>query len=207
MSFLKAQGVRSLAKKNDWPQFTEEEVEIYEKEDLDKFFAACNDEERLRYEFLLMTGMREQECMYTYWSDVNLNKHVVRVTHKPDRNWTPKAYKEREIPVPDKLVDALKEWRTKANKSCNLLFPTAGCKPKFDLLDCCKAVAKRADLNPENFWLHKFRATFATWHLWAGVDLRTVQSWMGHTDLASTMRYLKPNHSQEVRVKVNNTFA
>jgi len=64
-----------------------------------------------------------------------------------------------------------------------------------------------AALDPGDFCLHKFRATFATWHLWAGVDLRTVQSWMGHTDLASTMRYLKPNHSQEVRVKVNNTFA
>jgi integrase len=26
-----------------------------------------------------------------------------------------------------------------------------------------------------------------------GVDLRTVQDWMGHTDLSSTLRYLKPN--------------
>jgi len=25
-----------------------------------------------------------------------------------------------------------------------------------------------------------------------GIDLRTVQAWMGHTDLASTMRYLRP---------------
>jgi len=209
VSFLKAQKIntRELLQKNDRPSFTEEEPEIYEKEDLDRFFAACDEEERLWFEFFLMTGMREQEVMYTYWSDVNLNRHVVRVTHKPDRNWTPKAYKEREIPIPDKLVASLKEWKTKANKSCNLLFPTAGCKPKLDLLDCCKAVAKRAGLDSENFWLHKFRATFATWHLWAGVDLRTVQSWMGHTDLASTMRYLKPNHSQEVRVKVNNTFA
>ena len=208
MSFLKAQGVRGLAKKNDWPSFTEEEPEIYEKEDLDKFFAVCDEEERLWFEFFLMTGMREQEVMYTYWSDVNLNKHVVRVTHKPDRNWTPKAYKEREIPIPDKLVAGLRGWKAKSDtRTCNLLFPTAGCKPKLDLLDCCKAVAKRAGLDSENFWLHKFRATFATWHLWAGVDLRTVQSWMGHTDLASTMRYLKPNHSQEVRVKLNNTFA
>jgi integrase len=29
----------------------------------------------------------------------------------------------------------------------------------------------------------------------AGVDLRTVQDWMGHTDLASTLRYLKPNRT------------
>jgi hypothetical protein len=36
--------------------------------------------------------------MYTYWSDVNLAASTVRVSHKPDRGWTPKAYKEREIP-------------------------------------------------------------------------------------------------------------
>ena len=28
-------------------------------------------------------------------------------------------------------------------------------------------VAERAKLDKENFWLHKFRATFATWSLWA----------------------------------------
>jgi len=70
-----------------------------------------------------------------------------------------------------------------------------------------KAVADRAKLDKENFWLHKFRATFATWSLWAGVDLRTVQQWLGHSDMESTMRYLKPSRSQHVRDKVNEIFA
>ena len=30
MGFLKAQGIRGLMGKNDWPQFTEEETEIYD---------------------------------------------------------------------------------------------------------------------------------------------------------------------------------
>jgi integrase len=57
-----------------------------------------------------MTGIREQEVMYTYWSDVNFAASTVRVSHKPGRNWTPKAYKEREIPIPKKLVKKLKAW-------------------------------------------------------------------------------------------------
>jgi integrase/recombinase XerD len=206
VSFLKSQGIEKLVSKNDWPRFTEEEPEIYERDDIDKLFAACTAEEKLWFQFFLMTGMREQEVMYAYWSDLNLHNHIIRVTHKPDRNWTPKAYKEREIPIPQPLVDALNAFKTKADKSCNLLFPTAGCKAKLDFLDCLKRAAERADLNRNNFWLHKFRATFATWHLWAGVDLRTVQSWMGHSDLESTMRYLKPNRTQAVREKVNVTF-
>ncbi|PYX05728.1 MAG: hypothetical protein DMG88_20520, partial [Acidobacteria bacterium] len=77
---------------------------------------------------------------------------------------------------------------------------------KMNFLDDLKAVAERAELNPEHFWLHKFRATFATWALWKGVDLRTVQQWLGHSDMESTLRYLKPSRSQAVRDKVNEIF-
>jgi integrase/recombinase XerD len=207
MTFLKANGIRGLAGKNDWPRFTEEEPEIYEQEELKKLFAKCDAEERLWYEFFLMTGMREQEVMYTHWSDVNLAASTVRVSHKPDRGWTPKAYKEREIPIPAKLVKSLKAWKAKSDKACSLVFPTGGCNPKLDFLDGLKAVAERAKLDKDNFWLHKFRATFATWSLWASVDLRTVQQWLGHSDMESTMRYLKPSRSQHVRDKVNEIFA
>ncbi|SRR5258708_10237005 len=207
MSFLKAQGIRGLVGKNDWPRYTEEEPEMYEDENLDTLFAACDAEERLWYEFFLMTGMREQEVMYTYWSDINFKASTVRVSHKPDRGWTPKAYKEREIPIPAKLVSSLKAWKAKADKMCDLVFPTSGCNVKMNFLDDLKAVAERAEQNPEDFRLHKFRATFATRCLWAGVDLRTVQQWLGHSDMESTMRYLKPSRSQQVREKVNEIFA
>jgi integrase/recombinase XerD len=205
MSFLKAQGVRGLVGKNDWPRYTEEEPEVYEQAELDTLFAACDAEERLWFEFFLMTGMREQEVMHIYWSDVNLRASTVKVSYKPD--WTPKAYKEREIPIPEKLVASLQIVKAKHDKSCGLVFPTAGCRPKLDFLDCLKAGAERAKLKKEDFWLHKFRATFATWHLWAGIDLRTVQQWLGHSDIESTMRYLKPSRSQATKDRVNATFA
>jgi integrase len=206
MSFLKANGIRGLVGKNDRPRYTEEEPEIYEQEELDALFNACDDRERLWFEFFLMTGMREQEVMYTYWSDINLKHATVRVSHKPDRGWTPKAYKEREIPIPSSLAESLKAWKTKAKKGCDLVFPTAGCNPKLNFLDDLKTVAERAKLQKDNFWLHKFRATFATRCLWAGVDLRTVQQWLGHSDMESTMRYLKPARNEAVREKVNEIF-
>jgi integrase len=206
MSFLKAHGVRGLVGKNDWPRYTEEEPEIYEQEELDALFKACDGQERLWFEFFLMTGMREQEVMYAYWSDVNFKQATVRVSHKPDRGWTPKAYKEREIPIPSNLVDSLKTLKANANKACDLVFPTSGCNPKLNFLDDLKAVAERAKLKKNNFWLHKFRATFATRCLWAGVDLRTVQQWLGHSDMESTMRYLKPARNEAVREKVNQIF-
>jgi integrase/recombinase XerD len=206
MSFLKANGVRGLVSKNDRPRYTEEEPETYEDDELDALFAACDADERLWFEFFLMTGMREQEAMYAYWSDINIAHATVRVTHKPDRGWTPKAYKEREIPIPESLLQSLKTRKTNSNKTCSLIFPTAGCKPKLNFLDDLKAVAERAKLDPENFWLHKFRATFATRHLQSGIDLRTVQSWLGHSDLESTLRYLKPARGAGMRDRVNSVW-
>ena len=207
MTFLKLQGIRGLVDKNDWPRFVEEEPEVYEREELDMLFKVCNAEERLWYEFFLMTGMREQEVMHSAWVDVNLTRSTVTVRYKPEYGFSPKNYREREIPIPAKLVKRLKAWKAKSDKTCGLVFPTAGCKPKLDFLDALKAVAERAQLNPANFWLHKFRATFATWSLWAGVDLRTVQQWLGHSDMESTMRYLKPSRSHQVQQKVNKIFA
>jgi integrase/recombinase XerD len=208
MSFLKRNKVRDLIGKNDWPKFVEAEPEIYDRADLDKLFAACDDEERLWYEFFLMTGMREQEVQHTYWSDINLQRRTVSVSHKPDRNWSPKMYRARTIPVPQKLVDRLREFKgDREDRRCELVFPTkGGCNVRLDFLDRLKVVAERAGLNPDDCWLHKFRSSFATYHLWSGVDLRTVQSWCGHSDLESTLRYLKPQHFDNVRSAVDKTW-
>jgi len=207
MLFLKAQGIRGIVTKNDWPKFVEEEPEVYVKEELEALFAACSPEERLLFQFYQQTGMREQEVMYTTWADVNFTRRTVTVRWKPEYGWTPKNFKEREVPIPQKLADELKATKAKADKRCPLVFHTAGCLPKFDALHILKAAAKRAGLDQEIFYLHKFRATFATWSLWAGVDLRTVQQWLGHSDMESTLRYLKPSRSEATREKVNAIFA
>jgi integrase/recombinase XerD len=202
MIFLKSQGITGLLRKDDWPPFTQEEPEIYEAEDLQKFFSACTKDERLLFQFFLYTGMRDREVAHTTWKSVNFTTGEISVRHNPEYNWTPKAYKERTIPVPQKLMDDLK-----AKKRTNdLVFPADCGKPKR-IFYSCKAIAKRAGLNPKGWHLHKFRASFATMQLQAGFDVRTVMSWMGHSDMASTMRYLRPNRSPEVRGRVETTFA
>jgi len=114
---------------------------------------------------------------------------------------------EREVPIPGKLVKALREFRPEDAKGNGLVFCTASGRPDTHMLRALKRNATRAGLDQERYWPHKFRATFSTMHLAAGVDLRTVQSWLGHTNLESTIRYLKPARGEAVRDKVNATFA
>ena len=188
MTFLKQQKITGLIGKGDWPRFTEEEPECYTQEELDKFFAACTETETVWFEFFNKTAMREQEVMHVSWSDIDFERSVVTVRENKRFDWKPKAYKGRFIPIDKDLLRLLKVWKEKSDKTCGLVFPTAGCKPKQDFLDECKAIAKRAELT--DFYLHKFRATRATLWLQAGIDIKSVQQMLGHSDLASTMRYL-----------------
>jgi site-specific recombinase XerD len=55
----------------------------------------------------------------------------------------------------------------------------------------------------QEWTLHKFRRTYCTTLLRSGLDLRTVQAYMGHADLASTMRYLRPASSAEAQTRIN----
>jgi integrase len=43
----------------------------------------ANDEERFLVQFLLTTGMREQEAAHTEWDDVTWERTVIRVAAKP----------------------------------------------------------------------------------------------------------------------------
>jgi integrase/recombinase XerD len=100
MTFLKAQGIRGLVGKNDWPRYVEEEPEVYEKEELETLFKACGPEERLWFEFFLMTGMREQEVMHCSWNDVNLSRATERCAISLNMDSVPKTTKSEKCQFP-----------------------------------------------------------------------------------------------------------
>jgi hypothetical protein len=65
----------------------------------DTLFAVCDEEERMWYEFFLMMGKREQEVMHCSWNDLNLTRSTATVRYKPEYGFSPKNYREREIPT------------------------------------------------------------------------------------------------------------
>ena len=211
LTFLAAQGVPKLISKNDRPRFVDQEVQIYEDHQLLALHSACSLYHSTQYDFYLMSGFREQETMHVQWENIRFNSNVVEMRWKPQFRWMPKAYKEREIPVPTLLLDRLENYRrtlpaARASDRA-LVFSTACGKFDTHMLRALKRNANKAGLNQDDFWLHKFRATFATTHLQAGVDLRTEMTWMGQSNLESIIRYLKPARNKTVIEKVNANFA
>src|SRR5271163_3622756 len=87
-------------------------------------------------------------------------------------------------------MDELRRHTHRPN--CQLAFPSPTGNREQHMLDHCKSIATRAKLDPAKFDLKTFRSTYATGMLRRGFDVRTVQHWMGHKSLETTMRYLAP---------------
>ena len=197
--FLKKQGRAGLMRGLDLPQRITTLPEEYDDEGLERFFKACSTWEHALFMTFLLTGFREQEVMHLAWPDVNSSLHTIRVTAKPDLGFYPKRWEEREVPVPKRLIEILRK-HPRMEKS-RFVFPSPAGNRELHMLDKCKAVAEAAELEREAFSLKKFRSTYATRMLRAGFDVRTVQHWMGHKSLETTMRYLAP--AKDVRDKLD----
>jgi integrase len=162
----------------------------YTEEELSAFFQVATDREKELFSTFLLTGFREQEVAFLFWSDVNLKLRTIRVTSKPHLGFSPKRWEEREIPIPVQLAELL--GNRPHLHSDRFVFNSPTGNREHNMLLKCKAVAERSGLNSEKFDLKTFRSTYATRMLRSGFDVRTVQHWMGHKSLETTMRYLVP---------------
>ena len=223
-TFFRANGLPKFLANADRPDYTERLVKAYSQEELSRLLAAADPEDRIAFKFFVGTGCREREVQFACWSGVNFADATFTVKEKLDLGFSPKDKEEREIPLPDDLLEALRE-RRKAYPKTRLIFANGQGGPEGHFLRRLKKLALRASLNCGecvnkvgqscrenpvcNRWeLHAMRKTFATMHHDAGVSARTIQDWLGHSDLETTLLYLKvsDNRSAATRKQVNNTF-
>ncbi|HEV2172562.1 MAG TPA: site-specific integrase, partial [Nitrospira sp.] len=188
--FLKRHGKGGVTRNLGLPERIISLPREYTDPDLKKFFDACTPSERVLFSVFLFAGFREQEVVHLFWSDINFTINTIRVTAKADFGFSPKRWEEREVPVPKALIELLRDHPR--HEPSRLVFPSPPGNRDWHLLDHCKEIAKRAGLDKKKFDLKTFRSTYATRMLRAGFDVRTVQFWMGHRSLETTMRYLAP---------------
>ncbi|WP_348267905.1 tyrosine-type recombinase/integrase [Edaphobacter sp. DSM 109919] len=197
------------------PKYDSKLPDTYSKDENGKILAAAEEYMKLVIELGLKCGLRDQEMMHLEWNDIHWDDSILRVTSKPHWGFKIKDSEERDIPIPSDLLRHLRA-RRKTHPDDRLVLPTGGGKPNGKLLRTLKRLAKRAGLNCgacagckgalgecQEWTLHKLRRSYCTTLLQSGLDLRTVQAYMGHADLASTMRYLRPATAKESQKAVN----
>jgi len=222
-TFLRANKVTALLAKSDKPQYDEKAPSAYDCDRLRVLFSVADPEQRILFEFFLGTGFREQEVMHCTWKNVDFKGKVITVRSKPEMNFRVKDKEERSVPVPDSLIAALA--MRKKNSTSMLVFPGPTGKPNGHFLRILQNLALRAGLNCGEcvnkrgrscathpvcgeWGLHKFRKTYAIMHCEAGVSPPTIQRWLGHSDLSTTLRYLAvaDMRSERTRNLVNASF-
>jgi integrase/recombinase XerD len=221
LQLFKRHGKSGLITSSDWPRFVETIRPIYEPEEIQSMFNHAVGDEAIFLKFMLASGFRDQEGQHVCWRDLDFRHSQVRVTAKALWDFRPKNWEERVVPLPTALIDQLRRLKEARNAlPAQLMFPNKRGNPNTNNDEIVKRVAYRAKLNCgqcltkhgnkctdgphcRHFFLHKFRHTFATEHLRHGVDIRTLQTWMGHRDIKSTMVYLKGVQSKDVLEKIN----
>jgi integrase len=204
------------------PKYEETLPTIYEKKQVDDIRAAADDEMRIAIDLCWMLGLREREATHAEWDDIDWQHSVFRVQGKTRQGYTfaVKDKEQRELSIPAILLQRLKEWR-KSHENTRLILSGDRDRPEGHLLRKLKALARNNGLNCgkcagcqregslaecEEWSLHRFRRTFCTSLLRGDVDLATAQRLMGHSDLASTLRYMRPAATAAIQDKMNAIF-
>lgn len=118
--------------------------------------------------------------------DLVAGKITVRQNAVKGKIGTPKSGKEREIPLSNETIAALKSYR---HLKGPLVFSTSeGRMLKYtELRHPLWRACKKAGLRPIQW--HACRHTFASHLVMRGVPLKAVQELLGHSTIQMTMRY------------------
>ncbi len=199
------------------PKYDKTMPEIYTDSELSALFNhVTSARENLLFRVLIQTGVREQEAMHLEWTDIDPDRKILSLKSKVKKyGFRLKDFEERELPLNDDLLQRLLAYKKNHASDGSLIFPKNG-HPDGHMLRTLKRLVRSAALNCgecegclgkarecENWFLHKFRATYCTKLLRSGIDIRTVQAMMGHVDLESTMRYLRPAESEPTQSRIN----
>jgi site-specific recombinase XerD len=138
---------------------------------------------------LYATGVRRAELVHLKVTDVDSERKVIHIHDGKGR-------KDRDVVLSPHLLNELRQhYRRLARKPSAWLFPggrwhTAD-YPISDKVvwNACREAAKRADIR-KALHPHTLRHCFATHLLESGVDLRTIQLLLGHSDLKQTAIYI-----------------
>jgi integrase len=223
---------RTMLKKEDGsedlrPSYDDPEPEAYTREEVEKFLAACErEQDHLFFSFLLNTGARELEATHCEFSDINWGAGYVTFKNKTITLsggnrivFRTKTGKSRRVPVQPGFLEKLKAWHKKS-AGRRFLFPqdNGADRPRTHYIDICKRVARKAGLTCgtcitcvsknrcERWFLHQWRATYATWSLQGGIDIKTVSKRLGHTKIEMTAKYLGEDRTEGAILKLSHVF-
>lgn len=168
--------------------------------------AVKKEQHRVFFQTIYSLGLRLQEALHLQVGDIDAKRRLVHV-HQG------KGSKDRYVPLPDKLLPLLRGyWQT--HRDPTWIFPTIDRKRsqstgqplrRTGLQACMNVVVQDLQWAKRGVSIHTLRHSYATHLLERGVNLRTIQKYLGHSSLTTTMVYLHltTQGEEQARVVIN----
>ena len=187
----------------DGPSPVREVPDVLSREEVARLIDACGDDVRLRciLELLYGAGLRATELVSLRMGSLPRRKggHWLSA----DIIIRGKGGKDRLCPLGRQALSALSDWLEAREASLPetpgqraradaFVFPSrgqAGHLTRRRLGQMLEALALKAGVRPERVYPHALRHAYATHLLQGGADLRSVQTLLGHADIATTQIY------------------
>lgn len=169
------------------PRKTEHRIaRVLSKEQVHKILRSSEELfERAVLTTVYAAGLRASEVANLRVDDLDGQRMLIRIRQGKGR-------KDRLVPMPEVLRMLLREYY-RAARPRSWLFPSPAKDSPIDAArvgKIWKDARTRAGLKDIG-GVHTLRHCFATHLLEAGLDVRTLQSLLGHTSILTTVRYLK----------------
>lgn len=162
---------------------SDEQLEFYKEE-------VRNLSDPVRTILLLLpeTGMRISEICGLRRTDYGKRQNIRGFLFRGKRN------KQRFIPLNPRAQEIIEEYLTGTDEKEEWLFPSykGKCVTPANIRRYTRRIAADNEIF-EELSPHILRHTFATRALRNGIDLKTLQVLLGHSDIQTTSRYLHPD--------------
>jgi integrase len=221
--------IRNVADLVDPPRVRRREMTVLNIAQSQAFIreAASSPHEAL-YVLAISSGMRQGELLGLRWSDVDLDRGYLSVTHTLERSGPNAVFGEpktsasrRRVRLTDRAIEALRRHRSvqaeirlragAAWRDLDLVF-TNGTGGPLDAHNLVRRdfgrLLERAGLTPIRF--HDLRHTAATLLLTKGIHPKVVADMLGHSSVAVTLdtySHVLEGLHQEAVIALNEVFA
>lgn len=157
--------------------------------------APTNIKHRTMLSLIYATGLRRSELLNLKIGDVDSKRHMLIIRNS-------KGYKDRQVPISDKIIEMLREYY-KMYRPKIWLFEGQKTGEKYSetsLQEVLKSAIKNAGIK-KPVTLHWLRHSYATHLLEAGTDLRYIQELLGHKSSKTTEIYTHVSQSSLQKIK------
>jgi integrase len=182
----------------DVPKITKKKPKKHDQPRLDLLMGNADEDERDYLEILLWSGFRDEEIEVLLFSDFNFRTSTVMVRDKPQFDFHPKDWEERENTLPTAVMQRIKGRmaRMKAGED-DLVFPNKSGRRSSKLIGMLHAVAKKAGLNLKGQRAgHMFRKTAGS-RVARREGLPAAMEFLGHSTIETTALYLAADTSDQ----------